>query len=151
MNHLFLHFLAFKEFNVALETKIELLHANPNPTPSSHISLFFIRLRLHTVTIKSKKASPLVNQCFLKLGHSRPLCSLFSSFQQLTENLFIIKSCQWLDSNCGTLVSEATILPSEPQPLPKVNQCYNWTIHNCNLNCTSPNWNLYLFTTTLEM
>ena len=98
-----------------------------------------------------RKRLPWSINVILRLGHSRPLFSLFSSFQQLTENLFIIKSCQWLDSNCGTLVSEATILPSEPQPLPKVNQCYNWTIHNCNLNCTSPNWNLYLFTTTLEM
>ena len=29
-----------------------------------------------------------------------------------------IKFCRWLDSNCGTLGSEATALPTEPQPLP---------------------------------
>ena len=28
------------------------------------------------------------------------------------------KFCQWLDSNCRPLVSEATALPTEPQPLP---------------------------------
>ena len=54
----------------------------------------------------------------IKLGHSRLLFSLFSSFQQLTVNMFIIKSCRWLNSNCGPLVSEATALPTEPQPLP---------------------------------
>ena len=26
--------------------------------------------------------------------------------------------CQWLDSNCGPLVLEATVLPTESQPLP---------------------------------
>ena len=30
-----------------------------------------------------------------------------------------IKVCQWLDSNRGPLVSEATALPTEPQPLPR--------------------------------
>ena len=28
------------------------------------------------------------------------------------------KSCQWLDSNPGPLVTEATALPTAPQPLP---------------------------------
>ena len=45
--------------------------------------------------------------------------SLFLSFQyslQLTMFNIIFK---WLDLNCGTLVSEATTLPTEPQPLPK--------------------------------
>ena len=44
---------------------------------------------------------------------------LFLSFQyslQLTMFNIIFK---WLDLNCGTLVSEATTLPTEPQPLPK--------------------------------
>ena len=43
--------------------------------------------------------------------------SLFSSFQQLTVNMFIIKSCRWLELNRGHLVLEATALPTEPQPL----------------------------------
>ena len=30
----------------------------------------------------------------------------------------LINFCQWLDSNCGPLVSEATALPTEPQPHP---------------------------------
>ena len=32
--------------------------------------------------------------------------------------MFYIKICQWLESNCGPLVLEATALPTEPQPLP---------------------------------
>ena len=30
-----------------------------------------------------------------------------------------------MDSNCGPLVSEATALPTEPQPLPKHYNSYN--------------------------
>ena len=33
------------------------------------------------------------------------------------------KFCQWPDSNCGPLVSEATALPTAPQPLPKSVHC----------------------------
>ena len=40
----------------------------------------------------------------------------FSSFQQLTINMFIIKFCWWLDLNCGPLVSEMTAEPTKPQP-----------------------------------
>ena len=29
-----------------------------------------------------------------------------------------VKPCRWLDLNCGPLVSEATALPTDPQPLP---------------------------------
>ena len=43
------------------------------------------------------------------------LFSLFSSFQHKCS----LKVCQCLDSNHGSLVSEATTLPTEPQPLPK--------------------------------
>ena len=38
--------------------------------------------------------------------------------KQITANMFS-KSCQWLDSNQGPLVSEATALPTAPQPQPK--------------------------------
>ena len=44
--------------------------------------------------------------------------SLFSSFQQLTVIMFIIKCWQWQYSNHGSLVLEATRLATEPQPLP---------------------------------
>ena len=37
---------------------------------------------------------------------------------QLIVNTWI-KVCWWLDSNRGTLVSEETALPTEPQPLPQ--------------------------------
>lgn len=33
--------------------------------------------------------------------------------------MFILNFCQWLDSNLGPLVSEATAESNEPQPLPK--------------------------------
>ena len=33
-----------------------------------------------------------------------------------------IKTCQWLDLKCGPFVSQATALPSEPQPLPCKNK-----------------------------
>ena len=55
---------------------------------------------------------------FKKMGPFPASFSLFSSFLQLTVNLFVIKSCQWLDSNHGPLVLEATALPTETQPLP---------------------------------
>ena len=53
-----------------------------------------------------------LNRFFLKkMGHSRPK----RSFQQLTANMFILKFCQWLDSNGGPLVLAVTALPTEPQ------------------------------------
>ena len=44
------------------------------------------------------------------------------------------KSCRWLDSNPGPLVSEATALPTAPQPLP--NDCpYAWCSQHRPNNC----------------
>ena len=58
---------------------------------------------------------------FLKMGHFRPLFSLFSSFLQTVNRKHMFnKSCRWLDSNPGPLVSEATALPTAPQPLPQM-------------------------------
>ena len=58
------------------------------------------------------------------MGHSRPLFLLLLPFQYTVDSkqMFNIKInfCQWLDSNHGPLVSEATALPTEPQPLPNV-------------------------------
>ena len=56
---------------------------------------------------------------FLK-GHSRPLFLYFSSFQYtfINTQMFNIKVFRWLESDRGPLVSEATALPAEPQPLP---------------------------------
>ena len=56
----------------------------------------------------------------------RPLFLYFRLFNtQLTVNnkqMFNINInfCRWLDSNRGPLASEATTLPTEPQPLPKL-------------------------------
>ena len=57
----------------------------------------------------------------LEIGHARPLFLYFWLFiTQLTvyKCLILISFCQWLDSNHGPLVSEATSLRTEPQPLP---------------------------------
>ena len=63
---------------------------------------------------------------------------LFSSFQYTvdTKQMFnnYINFCRWLDLNCGPLVSEATALPTEPQPLPLLCNVYitfwweRWTL-----------------------
>ena len=49
-----------------------------------------------------------------------------------------IKFCQCWDSNCRSLVSEATTLPTEPQPLPKYIVYFyshdNWNIIQLGLN-----------------
>ena len=44
--------------------------------------------------------------------------SLFLSFlQTVNSKKMFNKSCQWLDSNLGPLILEATALPTAPQPL----------------------------------
>ena len=62
---------------------------------------------------------------------------LFSSFQYNTIHLTVnnncsTKICRCLDSNRGPLVSEATALPTEPQPLPKfekcLSRCFGWKV-----------------------
>ena len=54
------------------------------------------------------------------MGHSRPLFSiyfrLFNTIQLTVNNKCSIKICRCLDSNRGPLESEATALPTEPQP-----------------------------------
>ena len=50
-----------------------------------------------------------------KVGHSRPLFLYFHLFNAVQYNF-----CSWLVSNRGLLASEATTLPTEPQPLPTV-------------------------------
>ena len=48
-----------------------------------------------------------------------PFRYLLLSCQQLGENMFIVKIHWWLDLHHGPLVSEATFLPTMPQPIPK--------------------------------
>ena len=67
------------------------------------------------------------------MGHSRPLFYLFSSFQQLTVNIFIMKFCQSVDSNNEPLVYRSTALPTELQTLPKIIQFVIHTIQCTNL------------------
>ena len=42
----------------------------------------------------------------------------FRLFNTAFLKLFVNKICRWLDSNCGSLVSEATPLPMQFQPMP---------------------------------
>ena len=54
------------------------------------------------------------------MGHSRTLFLYLRLFFTVnSKQMFYLKVCQWLDSNHGPLVSEATALPTESQPLPK--------------------------------
>ena len=53
-----------------------------------------------------------------KMGHFRPLFLYFRLFDTVDSKQMFNKFCQWLDLNRGPLVSEATALPTEPQPLP---------------------------------
>ena len=57
---------------------------------------------------------------FFKMGHSLSLFLYFLSF--LLYNWYI-KFLWWLDLNRRALVAEVTVLPTEPQPLPKI-YCY---------------------------
>ena len=55
---------------------------------------------------------------FLEMGHSRPIFFMFAFYiSQLVENL-VHKTLQMTGFERGSLVSEATALPTEPQPLP---------------------------------
>ena len=53
------------------------------------------------------------------MGHSRTLFDLFVFSLQLTVKKVLYKSLSMMDLNRGPLVSEATTLPTERQPLPK--------------------------------
>ena len=77
----------------------------------------------------NKKIGPKIKNIIgpsVKMYHSRPLFSLFSSFQN-SKQIFN-KFCQRLDSNHGPLVLEATALPTEPQPLPAI-LLQHWSVN----------------------
>ena len=59
-----------------------------------------------------KKRGKTQDISFLKMAHSRQHFLFFFSF-------WWIKFCQFWDLNRGSLVSEATALPTEPPPLPR--------------------------------
>ena len=65
-----------------------------------------------------------VGACFFKkMAITGLFYYLFSSLKQLTVNMFTIKLCWCLDLNRGSLVSEATALTTQPQPLPTLGAC----------------------------
>ena len=53
---------------------------------------------------------------------------LFNIIQLTVKNKCCIKICRCLDSNRGPLVSEATALPTESQPLPKSRKVLQWKL-----------------------
>ena len=67
--------------------------------------------------------STLMKKFFLKVGHSRPLFIYFRLFITVDNKQMLNKFCGWLESNRGPLVSKATALPTEPQPLPWWKSC----------------------------
>ena len=73
-----------------------------------------------------------IDQTLIKyfLRNSRSLFVYLRLFKQLTITMYVIKLCQWLESNHGSLVLEATALPTEAQPLPVIKYliCGN---HSC--------------------
>ena len=54
-------------------------------------------------------------------GFLKAIPASFTSFQQLTVNLFIVKVRRLTGLETQTLVLEATALSTEPQPLPVIN------------------------------
>ena len=70
----------------------------------------------------------MISSTSFKMGHSLTLFLYFRlSYKQLTVNMFN-KSCRWLDSDPGHLVSEATELSTEPQPLPPNFNLFAWIL-----------------------
>ena len=72
-----------------------------------------------------------------------PASFLFSSFQTVDSKQIMsdIKVCRWLDSNSGSLVSESTALPTEPQPLPisfLIYALHVYTYHVVAIRCLIP-------------
>ena len=64
--------------------------------------------------IGTNTSSVIADACFFKWAFP----GLFFFIFVFSIQLIVNKKCRWLDSNCGSLVSEATALPTEPQPLP---------------------------------
>ena len=95
-----------------------------------HLHLCVVKLLLAVVELEIKDFSLILesvqndskwfwdHQFFLKkMDLSRSLFALFCLFYTVDSNQ--IKICRCLDSNRGSLVLEATALPTEPQPLPR--------------------------------
>ena len=60
------------------------------------------------------------NRIVFLIGHSTPVSLYFRLFNTVDSKQIRVryKSLPWLDSNRGPLATEATALPTEPQPLP---------------------------------
>ena len=91
-----------------------------------------------------------------KICYPRPLFLYFRLFNSVDrKQMFIINFCQWLDLNCGPLVSEATALPTDAQLLPLYNHllcegklCLTGLDLTKQVNLLSINRNVQLFSGT---
>ena len=68
---------------------------------------------------------------FFKNGPFMVSFSLFLSFQYSWQLMFNINFWQWMDSNRRPLELEATALPSEPQPLPRMPRVWSLVSAKC--------------------
>ena len=91
-----------------------------NVTPKMY-TIICLGLELTTLSSHSPVSPSLTTKpnipnhlLLLKMGNSQPLFCLFSSFQYSFINI-VDKIWRWLDSTRGSLVSETTALPAEPQ------------------------------------
>ena len=79
------------------------------------------------------------------MGHWKPLFIYFRLFNTADNKQTIVqyKFCRWLESNRRPLISKATALPTEPQPLPLL--CFNFL--NKIRSKSAVNWNskFYLY------
>ena len=110
-----------EEENLALSLRVS-THRDPKKAENS-----FAWNVVKSLTIKTEFLDSQFESGFLKTLFLRPFClfkngqfltSFFFTFvfsTKLTVNKCSIKVCQWLDSNRGSLVSEATHIP---QPVP---------------------------------
>ena len=72
-----------------------------------------------TLVACSSELSTISESYFLKEPFPASIFFIFVFSIQSIVNKFQYKFCRWLDLNRGPLVSEATALPTEPQPLLK--------------------------------
>ena len=108
-------FLFFAQYFLQFATIGLVFWRVPNNSPNSFSRWRAPRKKCSCIALPFSKGSYLM-QGFIFV----PIIKWdFFVFSKLTKkNTFCIKFCQWLDSNCRSLVLEQTALPIELQPLP---------------------------------
>ena len=93
---------------------------------------FMISFRMYWGILNDLRSSSEIREksfviFFYKLAIPGLFFLYFRLFNIVDSKQMFNKFCQWLDSNRGPLVSEATALPTEPQPLPIFRTLYRVT------------------------